>query len=1146
MANDWEQNKFYGGEVAPIMRGRKDIKKDRESLSQMYNTYPHKSGAASNRPGLEFIAPCSTFTGTVVTEPFVYNNDDTYTMELTNKKLRFMRGGGFVLEHSKTDIVITDIASNVHTSNGHPLVDDDFVYVIGDDGVGLWWFVDNATTNTYTLKQHNGDAGGAYADDASPSVTIQRIYTVVTPYLDADLESLRYSQKADTMTITHQNYHPAELTRSAHTNWTLSNIALSPLMSKPLNVSYAATSANDSYFYIANSITDTIVNITAITLGATTVVQFDVTDDDAPTYTTPGAEPEDNLHNGRLVSICCAEFTGGSGTHDADVMEALNGLNFILKNRISLAANGEATFDLHYLNGVAVDTSAFTSGTPPVYTSRSAEYGPERAQYRITALNKDGEESFPSTEIPAVASDLLGDDRPVTISWNTPTGNVNVDVYYIYKESNGIYGFIGEAPGDSSTHYFNDRNIAPELGENPPEEPIRNPFQAAITIITQANPCVVTAPNHGHQNGHRVRFDDIVDMVELNHNVTGVFNRVNNVTDDTFEVQSMAGVNIDSSGFTPYVPGVGLGTASDFPRSSAYFRQRRGFASKFNARQTVDHSATGLHSTFTKASDAFSYRVDEAQANDIRHMMSGSDLLLFTSGSTILSTSGDAGFSLGTVTNIEQMTAGISETVPPLKMRNSIIFVQDKFSQVFDLAYTFDQNKYLGQDLTLLAPHLIEDHTIVAWGYQKIPEPIVWCVRSNGSMIALLYERDNNIFGWHYHDTPGNILWTSVTPEGSDESPYFVVERLNPATAASGKFHERMWNRKFTKVQDCKFMDSYRSMDSPVKVDSTAGTDGSSVSVQVSLNAVEQTADEWTLAEDDFVELDDFNGCEEVNLNKYRAAEVGTNDFYLVNPDISLAVDVVTITGHGTFYSVDHAGSITLTEESTVYFEDTSIAALDNKWFLVKPMTSTSFEILTFDGVYLPVGPPWAGGPGTMKFGTRVNSDDVGTHVWGGVARLCKTVIRGLWHITGWPLAVLSDGNVVPNMVAADGFITLPDPAARVHVGIPFQSAMESLDLDTPEGKLSSEIRSIERANLKLHKTRGIQIGPDADNLETVRERSDEDWGAASKFLEGEYAVEFPAQEDNLGKYYIVQNLPLPFTVQSVGLDLNISEQGEQ
>lgn len=68
----------------------------------------------------------------------------------------------------------------------------------------------------------------------------------------------------------------------------------------------------------------------------------------------------------------------------------------------------------------------------------------------------------------------------------------------------------------------------------------------AITGATAANPCVITAANHGFSNGDRIYLVDIGGMVELND----IEFTVANVTTNTFELEG-----IDSSAYTAYTSG---------------------------------------------------------------------------------------------------------------------------------------------------------------------------------------------------------------------------------------------------------------------------------------------------------------------------------------------------------------------------------------------------------------------------------------------------------------------------------------------------------------------------------------------------------------------------------------------------------------
>jgi hypothetical protein len=72
-----------------------------------------------------------------------------------------------------------------------------------------------------------------------------------------------------------------------------------------------------------------------------------------------------------------------------------------------------------------------------------------------------------------------------------------------------------------------------------------------ITGATKAEPVVVTAASHGFSNGDQVKIDNVVGMTELN----GLYFLVANKTDDTFELQTLASVDIDGAAYSTYISG---------------------------------------------------------------------------------------------------------------------------------------------------------------------------------------------------------------------------------------------------------------------------------------------------------------------------------------------------------------------------------------------------------------------------------------------------------------------------------------------------------------------------------------------------------------------------------------------------------------
>ena len=83
------------------------------------------------------------------------------------------------------------------------------------------------------------------------------------------------------------------------------------------------------------------------------------------------------------------------------------------------------------------------------------------------------------------------------------------------------------------------------------DEGIITESNKTISGITQANPAVVTATSHGYTNGDEVIITGVVGMTEVN----GKRFKVANKTTNTFELQTLAGVNVNSTSHTAYGSG---------------------------------------------------------------------------------------------------------------------------------------------------------------------------------------------------------------------------------------------------------------------------------------------------------------------------------------------------------------------------------------------------------------------------------------------------------------------------------------------------------------------------------------------------------------------------------------------------------------
>lgn len=106
----------------------------------------------------------------------------------------------------------------------------------------------------------------------------------------------------------------------------------------------------------------------------------------------------------------------------------------------------------------ATPTAGTTPGTPTTQT------------YVVSSVGPNGLDESTYSAVSTCSNNLFDDGAFNTITWTAASGATR---YYVYKLSNGLYGYIGQTQGTS----FKDENIAADVSVTPPE--INDPFLGA-------------------------------------------------------------------------------------------------------------------------------------------------------------------------------------------------------------------------------------------------------------------------------------------------------------------------------------------------------------------------------------------------------------------------------------------------------------------------------------------------------------------------------------------------------------------------------------------------------------------------------------------------------------------------------------------
>lgn len=141
-----------------------------------------------------------------------------------------------------------------------------------------------------------------------------------------------------------------------------------------------------------------------------------------------------------------------------------------------------------------------------------------------------------------------------------------------------------------------------------------------------------------------------------------------------------------------------------------------------------------------------------------------------------------------TATNFNLKTPSTrgSSAVAPVKIDNGGLFV--RLNRLFELAYneTYSSTSdYGATDLTMLAPE-IGSKKFTKLAVQRYPDTRVHCIRDDGQVAAMIFDRAEDVKCWLTIDTDGEIEDAFVMPAQTDEledSVYYVVKRtVNGAT----------------------------------------------------------------------------------------------------------------------------------------------------------------------------------------------------------------------------------------------------------------------------------------------------------------------------------------------------------------------------
>ncbi len=574
-----------------------------------------------------------------------------------------------------------------------------------------------------------------------------------------------------------------------------------------------------------------------------------------------------------------------------------------------------------------------------------------------------------------------------------------------------------------------------------------DPFPSkAVTGATQADPCVITATAHGFSDGDIVSIHEIVGMVELNHEKYIVSNK----TANTFEIQDLTGVDIDSTGFTAYSSG---GEVGDFPSSVAFFEGRLIYGGSFNRPETfwISRSpdpTTGItryddFTTGTDADHAAIFTLSPSASGKVDHIewLAGHNdfLAIGTFGGIRKATGGGVNEPITpTSINIKPITESGVADITPIPQGTITLFVQRGNLSIRSLEYDVLAENFIAVDRNLVADHMFETSAFIKQiAFEEGSPDILWTVRSDGVLTGVSFKAKEDVSGWHRHILGGKhidsdniatvpkVLSVGVIPQTNNfDQTWLVVER-KIGLAASGV------TRRYVEY----FSDTARVPD-PEKF--FTGEDNEVVDSATFAAAMFE-------AQKDFIHLD--------SSVSYDGSATGTT----MTPAAASGTGITFTAGAATFVPTDVGKQIW---KKAIDGFGTGRAVID---------VYVSSTVVTCD--------------------ITEDFDDTDT-IPAGEWFFTAGSVTGLDHLEGATVAAFSDGEDLGDFVVLDGGITSGTQSGTLHVGLRYTGLLKTLNIEVGgiQGAAQSRQRNVEKAAIRFLGTLKVKVGTHRYGLEEVPE----------------------------------------------------------
>ncbi len=653
----------------------------------------------------------------------------------------------------------------------------------------------------------------------------QRIYTVTAPYADVDTPWIKFTQSADTMSLTCRNqatgtqYPPYDLVRNRSTSWVFTQTNFGAVIAAPsfcYATAQSSTTTDTWYSYVVTAVDAATGqesnpspaaavknNDIAVHAGSNTINWAAVAK--AKSYNIYAATPsynqqvQEGVAYGYIGSAVGTNFTDTNITPDFTTSPPIHTNPFApgTITGVTITQPGANLSQSAISYAISTTTGSGFLGVPVVANGGLAGF-----------VIEAGGQNYAASDTIAIGPAATG-----TVTFTPSTNPANASSVFI----NGNTINFKSAPGT------NEVQIGATLAQT-----LQNFANLAATNPSGAFTGVAVAVDASHIYFTSTTPGGTANTYSASAGTSATPTATTNFT--------ITGSPIPSAGAATLTIGPSTGT---YPSTVAYFQQRRVYANSANDPDTYWMSQPGAYTNMDSSvpvgdADAITGTPWSQQVNGIQHMvMMPSGLVVLTgNGAWQVQGANGAAITPANQSAAPQAYNGISALVPPFVNNYDIIYLQSKGSIFRDLAYNFFVNVYTGTDLTVLANHLFTNFTFTQVAWCEEPYKLMWAVRNDGALLSFTYLKEQDVFGWARHDTNGLVQGVCSVTEPPVDALYLIVKRFINGTWVY--YSERMDNRVWNAVEDCWCVDA--GLASPMNTPNATLT-ASAVSGTVTLTA---------------------------------------------------------------------------------------------------------------------------------------------------------------------------------------------------------------------------------------------------------------------------------------------------------------------